>query len=387
MARFLLVTWDGGGNVQPMLGIARALSGRGHAVRTLAWRVDTSRVEDTGSTFVPIEAPFDIEARTWEEQNDETLSLGMEVPSQILDEAQSWPADAIVVDFMLRNGVCAAEASGLPSAALVHTQQAYYDFPPSLDPEAWGWDVEGIARLRDELGLTPLPGTGERVLLRLLREFPLAISVMPRAFEDPTLASPPTVVHVGPVFERDDERWPTDLPWSPDDPSPLAVVAFSSTYMRHEAVLERVGMALADAGWRVLITLGTAIGALRADELAGGPWVVRTDIAHLPLMRHASLVVTHAGLGTVMAAMTAGTPMICMPMGRDQDVNAERVEALGLGVALAPDAAGEEIREAATAIHASASIEGAAREMAAAIASMGGADQAVAELEALLVRA
>ena len=33
MAEILFVTWDGGGNVPPALGIAAALTARGHAVR------------------------------------------------------------------------------------------------------------------------------------------------------------------------------------------------------------------------------------------------------------------------------------------------------------------------------------------------------------------
>ena len=35
MADILFVTWDGGGNVPPALGIAAELQARGHAVRVL----------------------------------------------------------------------------------------------------------------------------------------------------------------------------------------------------------------------------------------------------------------------------------------------------------------------------------------------------------------
>jgi UDP:flavonoid glycosyltransferase YjiC (YdhE family) len=50
------------------------------------------------------------------------------------------------------------------------------------------------------------------------------------------------------------------------------------------------------------------------------------------------LVVTHAGLGTLMYSAGAGKPTLCLPNGRDQNDNAARVEALGFGRTLPPDA-------------------------------------------------
>jgi hypothetical protein len=40
-----------------------------------------------------------------------------------------------------------------------------------------------------------------------------------------------------------------------------------------------------------------------------------------------------------MFSAGAGAPMLCLPNGRDQDDNAARVQALGLGRALSPEAA------------------------------------------------
>ena len=39
----------------------------------------------------------------------------------------------------------------------------------------------------------------------------------------------------------------------------------------------------------------------------------------------AAAVVTHAGHGTIMRALAHGIPLLCLPMGRDQDDNAARV--------------------------------------------------------------
>jgi UDP:flavonoid glycosyltransferase YjiC (YdhE family) len=57
-------------------------------------------------------------------------------------------------------------------------------------------------------------------------------------------------------------------------------------------------------------------------------------------------MVNHAGLGSIVAALSFGLPMVCIPLDRDQPHNAERVEAVGAGIRLSPDAAASEIRTA-----------------------------------------
>ena len=63
-------------------------------------------------------------------------------------------------------------------------------------------------------------------------------------------------------------------------------------------------------------------------------------------MARAALVVTHCGHGTVMRALSHGRPMLCLPMGRDQNDNAARVVARGAGLRLGADAAPPAIRSA-----------------------------------------
>ena len=57
-------------------------------------------------------------------------------------------------------------------------------------------------------------------------------------------------------------------------------------------------------------------------------------VPHGEVLPHASLVVTHAGMGTVMSALSHGVPLLCLPLGRDQFFNAAMVERLGAGRAL-----------------------------------------------------
>jgi UDP:flavonoid glycosyltransferase YjiC (YdhE family) len=61
-------------------------------------------------------------------------------------------------------------------------------------------------------------------------------------------------------------------------------------------------------------------------------------VPHAEILPSASLVIAHAGLGTTMAALGHGVPLLCTPLGRDQFFNAERVQTLGAGLMLMPDA-------------------------------------------------
>lgn len=57
---------------------------------------------------------------------------------------------------------------------------------------------------------------------------------------------------------------------------------------------------------------------------------------HDAVMKEVSLVITHGGHGTVSRALRNSLPMLLMPMGRDQNDIALRVEARGAGLTLPP---------------------------------------------------
>ena len=101
-------------------------------------------------------------------------------------------------------------------------------------------------------------------------------------------------------------------------------------------------------------------------------------------MPGASVVVTHAGLGTVAAALHYGIPLVCTPIGRDQILNADRVAAVGAGVALGPSPESDQVADGVRAVLADPGYRRAAGAMARESAAEGGAAAAAADLEALI---
>ena len=57
MNNVLFVTWDGGGNVPPALGIAAELKRRGNAVRFLGHPSQRQAIEAAGFTVEEFQAP------------------------------------------------------------------------------------------------------------------------------------------------------------------------------------------------------------------------------------------------------------------------------------------------------------------------------------------
>jgi MGT family glycosyltransferase len=200
---------------------------------------------------------------------------------------------------------------------------------------------------------------------------------MPREFDPWPEPPPANLTHVGPIFEE--LAAPTwESPWPAEDRRPLVVVSLGSTYMHQEPLLGRIATALSGLDARALLLTGHE---LDPGELSLDPGVeVRSYVPHSAVLPEAALVVTHAGVGTLLASFAAGVPTLCLPLGRDQDDNAEQLRALGAGVVLDSDAGVEEIRASIAAALDSSSLRESAARMAAAVASYGDGGLRAAEI-------
>jgi MGT family glycosyltransferase len=231
--------------------------------------------------------------------------------------------------------------------------------------------------------MTSIPRTEHRLSIELQRRCDVALSVMVREF-DPPVDRLPNLVHVGPIFEEDSVQASWDPPWPSDHPHPLVVVSMSSQYMSQEPALARVIAALEGLPLRALVLTGLELGP---DEVQAPPHVVvQGYVPHIAVMPQASAVVTHGGMGTIMAAFAFGVPVLCMPLGRDQLVNARRVEALRAGRTIAPDASEEAVRAAILGVLESEELRAGAARMAEIVQGYGSGALAVRELELLLAR-
>jgi len=376
--RFLIVLWDGGGNVGPALAIARRLTESGHLVRVLGSRSLQPKVEARGLRFRRFE-----KAPEWGEHLGRVLDWGYMtelwcgpgVGQDLNAELAREPAEVIVLDFFLFGGLAAAERSGLPTAGLGHTLYHLNREGKWVD-ELWPAMLPNINTTRRVFGVAPLPSA--RQLWDALR---VLLVLTPQGFDQPVMDLPANVQYVGPIFDPAEGAW--GLPWPPDHPDPLVLVSFSTTYQNQEAAIQRVLDALAELPVRGLVTAGPAVDPNVLKPPANA--VVRTYIDHQVVLPHAAAVVTHAGLSTVMAALAHGVPLLCMPMGRDQHTNAESVETCGAGRMISPEADALQLRAAMVDVLESPSYRKGAQRMATVIQRDGNGSRAIQLLENLLV--
>ena len=181
-------------------------------------------------------------------------------------------------------------------------------------------------------------------------------------FQSPHI--PANVHFVGP--QLDDPDWAADGDWRPDGTGPLVLVATSSVFQNQVDLLRRAAGALGQLPVRGLVTTGRAVDP--ADIPAPANVRVVQAAPHGAVLPETAVVVTHAGHGSVLKALAAGVPLVCMPMGRDQKDNTVRVLRLGAGVRVDKSAPPDRIAAAVRLLLEDPSYAGAARRFAGTLA-------------------
>lgn len=313
MTDVLLVARDGGGTAAVEIRVARRLVARGHRVR-VAGPPDVAGLA-SGLDFRPL---------------DDTSPTPL--AEHLVDRLDG--ADIVVADCMLYGALVAATVRGVPSAALmptVYLADKLVGSAVAAQPH-WVRVREGINDTRRRFGLPAVDSVADQILAA-----DRVLVLTSRAFDLPEVHPPATVVYVGPQVEDPapdawrPPAWPA--PWAT---APLVLVSLSTSDQDQAGLLRRLLAALARLPVRALVTLGPAVDGGSFDPPDNA--VLARFVPHPAVLPHAALVVTHAGHGTVISALRAGVPLVCVPMGRDQYDVADRVRRHGAGVALPADA-------------------------------------------------
>jgi len=379
---YVLVTFEGGGSVAPVITLARKLMWEGHAVRVVSDECNRGEALAAGAQFSPwsravnrAERGRDHEpVRDWEVA-DGFAGICLLLDVQIVGRAEDYardmieilrehPADLVLVNDLIPGAMMGCEALGQPFAILgCHpltwpVVDGMLPLGPGLPPpqtpddEAMIRDIRaGIMATFDErlplynsmranLGLQPLAHLADQIFAA--RQFLMATSW---AYDFAPAVLPDFFAYVGP--QLDDNLWsqPWASPFAPDDTRPLALVSFSTTFQDQANMIQQVIDGLATLDLRAVVTLG---GAIRPNEVRAARNVHVVESApHNQLLKEASLVINHGGHGTVMKAAIAGLPQLIIPHGRDQHDNAMRIGHRGAGLTLERGADAAAIRAAA----------------------------------------
>jgi MGT family glycosyltransferase len=405
MARILLYTSPASGHTFPPVPTALELAARGHevVVRTGAAGVESLRSAglEAGAVDPRIEA---IEVDDWRASNPLSATRRLfaafarraefELPEMQAAIAGEEP-DLLWIDINCIAASAAAEASGLPWAH-------YLPYPhpvPARGVPAYGPGLAPpsgpLGQLRDR-ALHAVNRAAFRSILPPFNQLrrSLGLPSFPRG-EDYFLSAPLLIQFSAEPFEYHRD-WPASVRlvgpglWDPpaEDPSWLAgeerpiVLLSASTEFQDDGALIEAGLdALAGEPYAVIATTAAHDPArFRVPPNAR----VERFLPHSPILRRASAVVCHGGMGTTQKALAAGVPVCVVPFLRDQFEIARRVTVAGAGESLRARSLRPDRLRAAVA--GAISRQPGAERVAEAFRAAGGPSAAATELELLLER-
>lgn len=369
---YLFATWDGAGTVPVDFGIARRLVARGHTVTVLADPTVQAEADRAGADFVPWrDAPHrrstaveDDLLKDWECRRN-PIKLFRRVSQRLITgpaalfaketayELGRRPADVAIVDAAILGPMVATEALGVPTFGVcpgiyILPAEGMPPFGLGLRPArgrvgqardravntmvaaAWRSGLPALNAARAEYGLPRLEDPWHQ-----LRACDSLLVATARAFDFPAKL-PEWVEYVGPIL--DDPVWAQ----GPDSSGaggtasgelPLVVVGVSGSFVwRQEDMVRRISTALMSLPVRGLVCTGPYVepGHVPPSDRVR---VVRAA-PHSEVFPQAAVVITHGGHGTMIKALAAGRPVLCLPVFRDQKDNAVRMTERGAGLSL-----------------------------------------------------
>ncbi len=405
------------GHLNPMASLGRELMRRGHRVTLFGVPDVRAKVAQSGLTF------FEIGAREFPPGSLDqiytqlgemdglaglkfTIAYFQKEAEMLFRHAptaiQSAGIDVLLIDQVTIAAGTIADFLKLPfitvcNALLVHREPGV---PPYFTP--WPYRNTPWAKLRNQLGnnlsqyLTrPLwktvvkqrqtwnlpPHRNREASYSQLAQ----IAQLPEGFDFPRQRLAPCFHYTGPLIDPSGtEPVQFDQPPFPFDQlsdQPLIYASLGTLQNRNWDVFEMIAAACQDLDAQLVISLGNPKQEASHLNLPGSPLVV-AYAPHQQLIQRSSLVITHAGLNTVIGTLSSGVPMVAIPITNEQPGIAARVAYTGAGqvIPLAKLTV-EELRKAVTEVLNTPTYRDKARAMQRSIQQSGGVVKAAHIIE------
>ncbi|UWZ82624.1 glycosyltransferase [Occallatibacter riparius] len=361
MARIGVFCFPGTGHINPMTALARTLERRGHSVVIYGIADTEARIRAAGIEFMQIGAEHyplgtlrQLDEHLGTLKGLATFKFTVErvrnTARMILrdgpDAVRRSGAEVLLVDEADMGGTV-AEYLGLPFVSIAMFPPLIRDarIPAFCFP--WQAGESWWIRLRNILGFRLLSRVASPIhklvnaqrrawgleVRRHAVEFlsPIAqIAQLPAALEFDVQGLPDVVHYTGPFVDQQ-QRPPVEFPWEKLDGRPLVYASLGTMQNGSESIFRTIAEASAGLPVQLVISLGGGLAPERLGELPGEPIVV-SYAPQLELVKKAAVVITHAGLNTVLESLAEGVPLVCIPLGNDQPGVAARVAARRAGL-------------------------------------------------------
>jgi zeaxanthin glucosyltransferase len=353
MAKLGMFCFPGWGHLNPMLALGRGLSLRGHQVTVFGIADVQAAVRRAGLDFHPIgqrEFPIgELEALdtrlsrlsgfgAFRLINDRvkatTRMLLSEAPAALRAEG----VEAVVADEAEPAMGTVAEHLRIPFVTVSYAASVLTD--PNFPPFAFGWSCGQdiftqlrnqfgnlvwsllsqpvfsiINRTRSQWGLAsiPHPNTAYSNLAHLTQ--------MPACLDFPRRRKPAHFHHLGPLIDRA-ARQSVPFPWDECDERPIVYASFGTLQNGSVRAFQIIAEACSTLNMQLILSTGGR--SLDLGQLPGNPIMVE-KAPQLEVLKRATLMITHAGLNSVLEALSEGVPLVAIPIAHDQPGVAARV--------------------------------------------------------------
>ncbi|GDY54684.1 hypothetical protein SVIO_053070 [Streptomyces violaceusniger] len=137
----------------------------------------------------------------------------------------------------------------------------------------------------------------------------------------------------------------------------MLLVSLGSAYTRQAAFYRECVAAFGDLpGWHVVLQIGKYVDPGELGEIPANV-EVHNWVPQLAILERADAFITHAGMGGSSEGLYCGVPMIAVPQGAEQPMNADRLVELGVARRLdMADATAGALRAALTELTADAEV-------------------------------
>jgi MGT family glycosyltransferase len=372
------------GHVSPTLPIVAELVDRGHRVSyvTVAERRDA--LHEAGATCVPYESRLASDHEHGIPAVDSAEFFGR-VLVDAVDEAtamlpQIAPVyardrpDLVAFDSLAFAGRAFSLARGIPSVRL--------------------WAVQAINERWSMINRAAMLGRGGKLYREYLTKCARLVAETCPGITLSEFLNPPTLPNIA-FFSRtfqDHGEWfganyhfvaPCIAPnrrtggWSPPSDGRRIVLGTQGTYSNRTTDFFRLCVeAVSGTPWHVVLTTGRRIDPATVGPVPNNVEVHRW-LPHLDVLPHAAVFLSHGGMTSVTEALSAGVPLVIVPTTPEQEANGDRVERLGLGRRLSPNAlSATTLRDAVAEVMADRDVAERVRRMRQELMAAGGARRA-----------
>ena len=350
----------GPGHFNPMTALARQVQSRHHEVVYLASPVVEPLVRAIGLPFASFGQRESLSALT-ENVKSRLAQLsklqGEDASRMVLQIVAGWTEimwhslpdilmeegiDALVLDTYLFYAELVPMRLGMP---YIHVSNALpFDYSGYTPLCLYGWPHEttSVALARNRGGVTRFAGFlaeanagirahAERAGLDVDWENPgstiskLAwLTQIPREFDFESSNWPPQFHYTGP-FHDGAGRVNVEFPWEQLTGEPIVYASMGTVANGRPEIFRAIVSAVAKhRDLQLVLSIGNQIDPDQVGSAPSNAIIVR-QAPQLELLQRSSVCITHAGLNTVLEALTQGVPQVAIPVTHDQPGVAARI--------------------------------------------------------------